>query len=96
MAVRTGAEYLESIRDGREVWMQGKRVEDVTVEPGLARGAHTLAQFMDNQTDDPDTLTFQEGDERFPMYICSSAVTDAQNVCNTEASFCLEEQCTSP
>ena len=67
MAVRTGAEYLESIRDGREVWMQGKRVEDVTVEPGLARGAHTLAQFMDNQSDDPDTLTFQEGDERFPM-----------------------------
>ncbi|MCZ6656524.1 MAG: 4-hydroxyphenylacetate 3-monooxygenase, oxygenase component [Gammaproteobacteria bacterium] len=67
MAVRTGAEYLESIRDGREVWMRGKRVEDVTVEPGLAGGAHTLAQFMDNQTDDPDTLTFQEGDERFPM-----------------------------
>ncbi|MEE8244578.1 MAG: 4-hydroxyphenylacetate 3-monooxygenase, oxygenase component [Pseudomonadales bacterium] len=67
MTVRTGAEYLESIRDGREVWMQGKRVEDVTAEPGLARGAHTLAQFMDNQSDDPDTLTFQEGDERFPM-----------------------------
>jgi hypothetical protein len=25
----TGAEYLESLRDGREVWIYGERVDDV-------------------------------------------------------------------
>ena len=27
----TGAEFLESLRDGREVWIYGERVKDVTV-----------------------------------------------------------------
>ena len=40
--IRTGAEYLEGLRDGREVWTRGKHVEDVTVEPGMARGAATM------------------------------------------------------
>ena len=31
----TGAEYLESIRDGREIWAYGERVEDVTTHPAF-------------------------------------------------------------
>ena len=31
--IRTGDEYRESIRDGREVWMNGERVKDVTTHP---------------------------------------------------------------
>ena len=30
MALRTGEEYRESLRDGREVWINGERVKDVT------------------------------------------------------------------
>ena len=26
----TGARYIESLRDGREVWLDGKKVADVT------------------------------------------------------------------
>ena len=37
MAIRSGAQYLDSLRDGRDVWMHGSRVADVTREPGLAR-----------------------------------------------------------
>ena len=33
--IRTGAEYRESIRDGREVWMNGERVTDVTTHPAF-------------------------------------------------------------
>ena len=29
MAVRTGKQFLEGLRDGREIWLEGKRVEDV-------------------------------------------------------------------
>ena len=33
MALRTGEDYRESIRDGRAVWVNGERVKDVTVHP---------------------------------------------------------------
>ena len=36
MALRTGAEYLQALRDGREVYLDGRRVKDVTTEPGLS------------------------------------------------------------
>ena len=31
--IRTGDEYRESIRDGREVWINGERVADVPTHP---------------------------------------------------------------
>lgn len=31
----TGEEYLESLRDGREIWIYGERVKDITVHPGV-------------------------------------------------------------
>ena len=31
----TGSEYLESLRDGREIWLYGERVQDVTAHPGF-------------------------------------------------------------
>ena len=47
--IRTGAQYLNGLQDDREVWTRGARVKDVTTEPGIARGAATLASFLDNQ-----------------------------------------------
>ena len=62
--VRTGAQYLEGLRDDREVWTRGKRVADVTTEPGLGRGAATLASFLDRQHDPlwQDTITYVDDD----------------------------------
>ena len=69
MGIKTGSEYLGSLRDGRDVWMRGQPVQDVTTEPGLARGARTLAEFIDRQQDagSLDRLTFVEAGERYPM-----------------------------
>lgn len=71
MGIRTGAQYLEGLRDDREVWMHGKRIEDVTTEPGLCRGAQTLAEFLDrvHEPAHRDTLSYAEpgSDERFSM-----------------------------
>lgn len=33
--IRTGAEYRDSLRDGREVWIDGVRVEDVPTHPAF-------------------------------------------------------------
>ena len=69
MGIRTGKQYLEGLRDNREVWMQGERVADVTEHPGLSRGAKTLARFLDKQHDPAlqDKLTFEENGERYAM-----------------------------
>ena len=51
MAVRTGAQFLEGLRDGRQIWLEGQRVDDVTTHPKLARMAQTLASVYDLQHD---------------------------------------------
>src|ERR1700716_3672808 len=43
----TGAEYLESLRDGREVYIYGERVEDVTTHPAFRNTARSLARLYD-------------------------------------------------
>ncbi len=50
MPARTGAEYLAGLkRQEREIWLDGRRVEDVTEFPGLANGARSIAQLYDMQ-----------------------------------------------
>jgi 4-hydroxyphenylacetate 3-monooxygenase len=56
VAARTGKEFLEGLRDGREVWLDGLRVDDVTAHPALAGAAQTLADLYDLQHEDPDVL----------------------------------------
>jgi len=43
----TGTEYLESLRDGREVWIYGERVRDVTTHPAFRNAARMLARLYD-------------------------------------------------
>ena len=47
--IRTGKQYLEGLRDDRNIWMHGNKVDDVTKQDGLRRCAETLATFLDNQ-----------------------------------------------
>ncbi|MBI3328072.1 MAG: 4-hydroxyphenylacetate 3-monooxygenase, oxygenase component, partial [Nitrospinae bacterium] len=49
MPVRTGKEYLAGLRDSREIWYAGERVQDVTTHPALKNGAHSIAQLYDLQ-----------------------------------------------
>ena len=51
LGIRTGKQYLEGLRDDRNIWMHGKKVVDVTKQDGLRRCAKTLASFLDNQHD---------------------------------------------
>ncbi len=49
MPIRRGEEFLQSLRDGRRVWLQGERVEDVTTHPSLAGCARSVAGVYDLQ-----------------------------------------------
>src|SRR6478735_3061038 len=43
----TGQEYLESLRDGREIWLYGERVKDVTTHPAFRNTARMVARLYD-------------------------------------------------
>jgi 4-hydroxyphenylacetate 3-monooxygenase len=43
----TGKEYLESLRDGREIYIYGERVPDVTTHPAFRNAARSIARLYD-------------------------------------------------
>ncbi len=43
----TGAEYIESLHDGREVYIDGERVADVTAHPAFRNSVRSLARLYD-------------------------------------------------
>jgi len=50
-ALKTGAEYKAGLRDGRQVWVKGRKLETVFDEPGLAAGIEMMARMFDAQFD---------------------------------------------
>jgi 4-hydroxyphenylacetate 3-monooxygenase len=58
---RTGDDYLASLRDGREIWIDGERVSDVTAHPAFRNTARTFASLFDMARDPRfrDVLTFR-------------------------------------
>ncbi|HTB42476.1 MAG TPA: 4-hydroxyphenylacetate 3-hydroxylase N-terminal domain-containing protein, partial [Acetobacteraceae bacterium] len=43
----TGAEYMQSLRDGREVYIDGERVADVTAHPAFRNSVRSIARLYD-------------------------------------------------
>ena len=43
----TGKEFLESLDDGREVWIYGERVKRITTHPAFQNCARMLARLYD-------------------------------------------------
>jgi 4-hydroxyphenylacetate 3-monooxygenase len=64
--IRTGDQYRESIRDGREVWINGERVKDVTRHPSFKPIVDIRARIYDMQHDQSTqaTMTYVENNER--------------------------------
>ncbi len=65
-----GAEYLETLRDGRVVYLGGEKVVDVTTHPGFRNAAKSFAMLYD-ATSDPslhDILTFEENGSRYATH----------------------------
>ena len=51
--MRRGADYLASLRDGRAIFLDGKRVDDVTTHPAFAESIRRIAERYDAAGDDP-------------------------------------------
>ncbi len=50
---RSGQDYLQSLRDGRGIWLDGERVEDVTLHPAFRSTAASLGHLYDLAYDSP-------------------------------------------
>ncbi len=50
--IRTGEEYREKIRDGRNVWINGEKVEDVTTHPAFKPIVEVRARIFDMAHED--------------------------------------------
>lgn len=68
--LRTGEQYLESLRDGRVVYVGGERITDVAAHPAFHNAARTIAEFYDAKADPArrEAMAFEEDGEAFSMY----------------------------
>ncbi len=68
--LKTGAEHLESLRDGRTVLIGSERVRDVTAHPAFRDGAATVAGMYDMKRA-PENLaivSYEENGDRYSSY----------------------------
>jgi len=64
--IRTGRQYIDSIRDGREVYLNGERVKDVSRHPAFKPLIDIRARIYDMQHDPAtrDIMTYDDAGER--------------------------------
>ncbi len=69
MATRTGKEYLEGLKDGRQIWLNGERIEDVTEHPALAAGARSISRWYDMCASKGYPIIVNDPDSGEPMNV---------------------------
>ena len=68
--LRTGKEHLETLRDGRVIYVGSERIEDVTSHPAFRGAAQTVAAIYDLKADpaNRDAMTYEEDGGRHSIY----------------------------
>jgi 4-hydroxyphenylacetate 3-monooxygenase len=65
-AIKSGADHLRAVQDGRAVYLDGQRVQDVTTHPAYRNAVASAAGLYDYQAqpDNVETMTFDPGTGR--------------------------------
>src|SRR5215471_12147011 len=65
--IRSGEEYRAGLHDGREIWIDGERVQDVTRHPAFKPVVDLKARMYDMAQEGPstDVMSYYEGSERY-------------------------------
>lgn len=66
--IKTGEQYIESLRDGRAVYLNGRRVEDVTTHDAFRNAIRSTAELYDFQcaAENRELMTYQPDDSGDP------------------------------
>ena len=86
--LRTGEQYLHSIRDGRVIYIGDERVDDATAHPAFEGIARTYADLFDLKSDprNRDLFNYEEDGELYPVYYLrprSKADLERRTACHT-------------
>ena len=54
MPARTGQQFLEGLKQPREIWVDGERILDVADHPALSGAAQSLASVYDLHHEVPE------------------------------------------
>ena len=87
MAARTGEQYVQGIRDGREVWLNGERVEDVTTHPSLEAAARSVAGLFDLQFERADRCLVPNPATGEPMNVTHLIPRSSEDLARRHASL---------
>lgn len=87
--MRSGDEYKAALQDGREVWLEGERVEDVTTDPRLSGTVESIARLYDHQADpaNAELLVSKSLDGRDVPTTFMEPTSEADLIRRTEASY---------
>jgi 4-hydroxyphenylacetate 3-monooxygenase len=68
--LRSGADYLNGLRDGRKIYLGGELVKDVTTHPAFRNSAKSFAEMFDRKraAEEIDAMSFVEDGERYPIW----------------------------
>ena len=68
--LKTGKQHLEGLRDGRRVYVERERIDDVATHPAFKNAAHTIAAMFDMKADpaNRDVMAFEENGSWFSTY----------------------------
>jgi 4-hydroxyphenylacetate 3-hydroxylase-like protein len=68
--LRSGQEHLQSLRDGRVVYVGAEKIDDVTSHPAFRNAAQTVAALYDMKADPAyrDELSYEEDGGRHSIY----------------------------
>ncbi len=76
--LKSGAEHLEGLRDGRVIYVGGERVDDVVTNPAFRNAARSVADLYDSKRapENLDLYSFEEDGERYSTWYLQARTKD--------------------
>lgn len=84
--LKTGQQHLDSLRDGRVIYVGDQRIDDVTTHPFFRHCAQSIADIYDMKAADEnrDVMSFEEDGDTFSSYFLrAKSQADLDKRCET-------------
>ena len=92
---KTGADHLKSLRDGRTIYIDGKRVDDVTTHPAFRNAVRSAASLYDFQAQEEnlELMTFAPDEPHRRVNRCWQMPTSHEELVARRQALTAWAQC---